>query len=173
MKVRTLTLSEDSAEDVQDQELVSRPHSSSASSMSGNQNASNGHNVYPFFNNSATTNGNRNGGDHSRDDVLSRTGSPSIRRQLMGIIGQQPPVSLEDSQGFQPISNAHLFDPARPRYPSPNHLPHLAKLFFDNLACHFPFLDRTAIICQANEGTLSAILANCIAGLALRYVLTR
>lgn len=166
MKVRTLTLSEDATEEMQDQELVSRTNSSAASSISGNHQSGNGHNVYPFFN-STTTNGHASG-DHSRDDVLSRTGSPSIRRQLMGIIGQQPPASLEDSQRFQPVSNAHLFDPARPRYPSPNHLPHLAKLFFDNLACHFPFLDRKAVICQADEGSLSAILANCIAGLALR-----
>lgn len=62
-----------------------------------------------------------------------------------------------------------LFDPHRPRYPSSKFLPHLAGLFFDHLACHFPFLDRKEVI-QAVEGeTLPAVLANCIAALACRF----
>ncbi|CCO26564.1 hypothetical protein BN14_00591 [Rhizoctonia solani AG-1 IB] len=61
-----------------------------------------------------------------------------------------------------------LFDPARPRYPNPKYLTHLANLFFDHLACHFPFLDRTQVMAQITDGTLPAILANCLAALAVR-----
>ncbi|KAG9123135.1 hypothetical protein FRC07_000189 [Ceratobasidium sp. 392] len=62
-----------------------------------------------------------------------------------------------------------LFDPARPRYPNPKYLGHLANLFFDHLACHFPFLDRTQVMAQITDGTLPAILANCLAALAVRF----
>ncbi|EUC67392.1 C6 transcription factor [Rhizoctonia solani AG-3 Rhs1AP] len=62
-----------------------------------------------------------------------------------------------------------LFDPARPRYPNPKYLTHLANLFFDHLACHFPFLDRTQVMAQITDGTLPAILANCLAALAVRF----
>ncbi|KAG8745571.1 hypothetical protein FRC10_007749 [Ceratobasidium sp. 414] len=62
-----------------------------------------------------------------------------------------------------------LFDPARPRYPNPKYLGHLASLFFDHLACHFPFLDRTQVMAQITDGTLPAILANCLAALAVRF----
>ncbi|CAE6418786.1 unnamed protein product [Rhizoctonia solani] len=62
-----------------------------------------------------------------------------------------------------------LFDPARPRYPNPKYLTHLANLFFDHLACHFPFLDRAQVMAQITDGTLPAILANCLAALAVRF----
>ncbi|QRV87544.1 ubiquinol-cytochrome C reductase complex 14kD subunit [Ceratobasidium sp. AG-Ba] len=62
-----------------------------------------------------------------------------------------------------------LFDPARPRYPNPKYLGHLASLFFDHLACHFPFLDRSQVMAQITDGTLPAILANCLAALAVRF----
>ncbi|KAG8678889.1 hypothetical protein FRC09_019443, partial [Ceratobasidium sp. 395] len=62
-----------------------------------------------------------------------------------------------------------LFDPARPRYPNSKYLGHLANLFFDHLACHFPFLDRTQVMAQITDGTLPAILANCLAALAVRF----
>ncbi|KAG9082071.1 hypothetical protein FS749_007133, partial [Ceratobasidium sp. UAMH 11750] len=62
-----------------------------------------------------------------------------------------------------------LFDPARPRYPNPKYLGHLANLFFDHLACHFPFLDRAQVMAQITDGTLPAILANCLAALAVRF----
>jgi hypothetical protein len=64
----------------------------------------------------------------------------------------------------------NLFDPVRPRYPNPQYLPHLTALFFDHLACHFPFLDRDDVVRRVEAGTLPAILANCIAALALRFV---
>lgn len=76
---------------------------------------------------------------------------------------------VETEKKYQPLSNENLFDPSRPRYPSPVHFPHLAKLFFDTLACHFPFLDRAKVMQQVEEGSLSAVLANCLAGLAIRY----
>lgn len=62
-----------------------------------------------------------------------------------------------------------LFDPTRPRYPNPKYLGHLANLFFDHLACHFPFLDRAQVMAQITDGTLPAILANCLAALAVRF----
>lgn len=159
VKVRTLTLSEDSSDvNNRDSRLSNTLNVSNASYPPGPSSSS-----Y-----SQPNNNNLAGPQDPAEDVLSRTGSPSIRRALMGIIGQPPP-QLEDSQRFQPVSNDYLFDPTRPRYPSPVHFPHLASLFFDNLACHFPFLDRAAVIRQADEGTLSAILANCLAGLAIRY----
>ena len=68
------------------------------------------------------------------------------------------------------METSHLFDSTRPRYPNQTHFLHLVSIFFDNLACHFPFLDRATVTRQAEEGTLSAILANCIAGLAVRSV---
>ncbi|KDQ14517.1 hypothetical protein BOTBODRAFT_32649 [Botryobasidium botryosum FD-172 SS1] len=68
-----------------------------------------------------------------------------------------------------PNSPHDLFDPLRPRYPNPKYLPHLAALFFDNLACHFPFLDQDEVVRQLNDGTLPAILANCLAALAVRF----
>lgn len=79
------------------------------------------------------------------------------------------PSTAEAEKKYQPLSNENLFDPSRPRYPSPVHFPHLAKLFFDTLACHFPFLDRAKVMQQVEEGSLSAVLANCLAGLAIRY----
>lgn len=86
-----------------------------------------------------------------------------------------PPPVLQvqgeaEEKKYQPLSNDNLFDPSRPRYPSPVHFPHLAALFFDTLACHFPFLDRTTVMRQVEEGSLSAVLANCLAGLAIRWV---
>lgn len=68
------------------------------------------------------------------------------------------------------LETSHLFDSTRPRYPNQTHFLHLVSIFFDNLSCHFPFLDRATVTQQAEEGTLSAILANCIAGLAVRLV---
>ncbi|KAG8928943.1 hypothetical protein FRC01_005150 [Tulasnella sp. 417] len=62
-----------------------------------------------------------------------------------------------------------LFDPHRPRYPSSKYLPHLAGLFFDHLACHFPFLDRKEVMQAVETETLPAVLANCIAALACRF----
>lgn len=62
-----------------------------------------------------------------------------------------------------------LFDPQRPRYPSPKHLPHLVGLFFDYLACHFPFLERKEVMEAAESQTLPAVLANCLASLACRF----
>ncbi|KAG8893767.1 hypothetical protein FRC00_010081, partial [Tulasnella sp. 408] len=63
-----------------------------------------------------------------------------------------------------------LFDPHRPRYPSSKYLPVLAGLFFDHLACHFPFLDRKEVIQAVESETLPAVLANCIAALACRFM---
>lgn len=45
----------------------------------------------------------------------------------------------------------------------------LATLFFDTIADSFPFLDRLDILHRIERKTCSAILANCIASLALRY----
>ncbi|KAG8982646.1 hypothetical protein FRB90_006656, partial [Tulasnella sp. 427] len=62
-----------------------------------------------------------------------------------------------------------LFDPHRPRYPSSKYLPHLTGLFFDHLACHFPFLVRKEVTEAVENETLPAVLANCIASLACRF----
>ena len=69
----------------------------------------------------------------------------------------------------QTIDTSGLFDPKRPRYPSSELLLHLITLFFDRMACHFPFLKRESTIAKAKDGTLSAILANCICGVAARF----
>ncbi|KAG8996537.1 hypothetical protein FRB94_008208 [Tulasnella sp. JGI-2019a] len=66
-------------------------------------------------------------------------------------------------------NESSLFDPQRPRYPASQHLLHLIGLFFDYLACHFPFLDRREVMEAAEQQTLPAVLANCMASLACRF----
>lgn len=78
-----------------------------------------------------------------------------------------PSLSSEDTKAAS-SDTSHMFDSVRPRYPNPKYLPHLATLFFDHLSCHFPFLDREDVLQRAEQGTLPAILANCLAGLAVR-----
>ncbi|EJT96846.1 hypothetical protein DACRYDRAFT_112461 [Dacryopinax primogenitus] len=70
-----------------------------------------------------------------------------------------------------PVDNRPLFDPADdvPTMPHPDHLPHLAELFFDYLGCHFPFLDREEVMRDIKEKKITATLANCIAALGIRF----
>ncbi|KZP01230.1 hypothetical protein CALVIDRAFT_552314 [Calocera viscosa TUFC12733] len=70
-----------------------------------------------------------------------------------------------------PEDNRPLFDPADdvPTMPHPDHLPHLAELFFDYLGCHFPFLDREEVMRDIRERKITATLANCIAALGIRF----
>lgn len=63
-----------------------------------------------------------------------------------------------------------IFDPHRPRFPHPYRMRQLATVFFDNLGSLFPFLDRYDVLHRIEQQTCSAILSNCIAGLASRYV---
>ena len=86
----------------------------------------------------------------------------------MSADGPQTSSASDDAKAVNNITT-HLFDPARPRYPNPEYLPHLSTLFFEHLACHFPFLDRVDVVRRAEEGSLPAILANCIAALAVRF----
>ncbi|KAF8335379.1 fungal-specific transcription factor domain-containing protein [Cantharellus anzutake] len=79
-------------------------------------------------------------------------------------------LPIESVKTIEPaINRTDLFDPQRIRYPSSEFLMHLITLFFDRMACHFPFLKRETIVAKVREGSLSAILANCICGLAARF----
>ena len=83
-----------------------------------------------------------------------------------------PPVNTipsTDNSSAISYENVPLFDPARPRFPHPQRLRHLAVLFFENIASHFPFLERYDILHRIEKRTCSAILSNCIAALAARY----
>lgn len=62
-----------------------------------------------------------------------------------------------------------LFDPNRPRFPHPYRMRHLGGMFFDHVGVHFPFLDRFDVLHRIEQRTCSAILSNCIAGLAVRF----
>ncbi len=91
---------------------------------------------------------------------------PAYSDYLAGIPLTSPDIIKNTGQT---ITTSGLFDPERPRYPSPDFLAHLITLFFDRMACHFPFLKRETIIAKAKDGTLSAILANCVCALAARF----
>lgn len=62
-----------------------------------------------------------------------------------------------------------LFDPNRPRFPHPNRMRYLGPMFFDHVGLYFPFLDRFDVLRRIEHRTCSAILSNCIAGLAIRF----
>jgi Fungal specific transcription factor domain len=62
-----------------------------------------------------------------------------------------------------------LFDPNRPRFPHPHRMRKLGAIFFDHVGVHFPFLDRFDVLHRIEQRTCSAILSNCIAGLATRF----
>ncbi|KAF8321342.1 hypothetical protein DL93DRAFT_2073204 [Clavulina sp. PMI_390] len=167
IKVRALTLSEDPAstrDGVEDKSQNGLP-----GTLNGHISSllTNPHHHNSYFDDAA----NRIPPFHYAD-----TSAPRFSTQLNGHSKLQSPPSPtsvnrpdQRQQQQQPLTDENLFDPARPRYPNPIHLSHLTKLFFDNLACHFPFLDRARIMQQAEEGSLSSVLANCIAGLAIRF----
>ena len=67
-----------------------------------------------------------------------------------------------------PYGQIPFFDPHRPRFPHPGHMRQLGALFFDKLGALFPFLDRYDVLHRIEQQTCSAILSNCIAGLAVR-----
>ncbi|KAG8906055.1 hypothetical protein FRB99_007712 [Tulasnella sp. 403] len=117
-------------------------------------------------------------GSSSPDSMLPATegeGSHNINypyRQRVHPDGHPFPFNTEatTTTNSPPSSNTSgWFDAQRPRYPSSKYLPHLAELFFDHLACHFPFLDREEVMEAVGNGTLPAVLANCIASLACRF----
>ncbi|KAF8514048.1 fungal-specific transcription factor domain-containing protein [Gautieria morchelliformis] len=62
-----------------------------------------------------------------------------------------------------------LFDPNRPRFPHPYRMRQLGAVFFDRVGPYFPFLDRYDVLHRIEQRTCSAILSNCIAGLAIRF----
>lgn len=93
-----------------------------------------------------------------------RTEPPPNVRQSIFSNGGDVPTNFPS-----PSASSDLFDPVRPRYPSAKYLPHLAGLFFDHLACHFPFLDRTEVMEAVENETLPAVMANSIAALACRF----
>lgn len=110
------------------------------------------------------------------DTIMSATGEPELGgNKLLGrysfFSSQGSPKELQDIIGAVSGSTnaSSLFDSTRSRYPSPQHLPHLTGLFFDHLACHFPFLDRNEVMTAVENETLPAILANCLASLACRF----
>ncbi len=63
----------------------------------------------------------------------------------------------------------HLFDPEHPQCPNPSLMPHFIQLFFEQMGGEFPFISYDEILAQFFAQTLSPLLSNCIASLAVRY----
>ncbi|KII91982.1 hypothetical protein PLICRDRAFT_695468 [Plicaturopsis crispa FD-325 SS-3] len=62
-----------------------------------------------------------------------------------------------------------LFDPTNLRRPHPRFMPHYIQVFFHEFAEQCPFMTLEDTLAQFLEGTLSSLIASCIAALAVRY----
>ncbi|KAL0956218.1 hypothetical protein HGRIS_002374 [Hohenbuehelia grisea] len=101
---------------------------------------------------------------HSRGDSMSS----------YNFIPAGPAQLLQNSHNARspyPASSRpfNLYDHEQPTRPNSSLMPHFIQLFFEHLAAEFAFLAYEEILAQFWEGTLPALLANCIAAMAARY----
>jgi len=84
-----------------------------------------------------------------------------------------PPKQLQ--QAPQPALQTNrqhsltLFDPRQPQYPNPYLMPQFIQTFFQEMGNNFSFLSYDETMGRLYHKTLSAVIANCIAALAVRY----
>ncbi|KAL5529372.1 hypothetical protein ACEPAG_5357 [Sanghuangporus baumii] len=85
-----------------------------------------------------------------------------------------PSEGQSSSEGQNSISNdlhddSILFDPRREAYPHPKLLSRLVDLFFLYAGYVFPFFDPVETARCAREGSLSPLIANCLAAYSARF----
>jgi hypothetical protein len=78
---------------------------------------------------------------------------------------------LDDSISLHSDYSVSLFDPEQPDRPNYNLMLHFIPLFFDQLSRQCPFMYYEETWEQFSQQTLSPLLSNCIAALAVRSVL--
>jgi hypothetical protein len=83
------------------------------------------------------------------------------------------PTSTQDDFGATHPNGRNqlaLFDPAQPQYPNPLLMPQLIQVFYQENANQFPYMPYQETLGRFFNKTLSALVANCIAAVAVRYV---
>ncbi|GJJ12425.1 hypothetical protein Clacol_006667 [Clathrus columnatus] len=104
------------------------------------------------------------------DSSIESSGGGTSSKKLLPFAHQflQHPSSFDNNfTSFH--DDIPLFDHQRSRFPHPQRMHYLATLFFDTVGHSFPFLDRVDVLHRIEQKTCSAILANCLASLALRF----
>ena len=101
----------------------------------------------------------------------SRGNTPSISVPGPGLPGQGKSKHWGNDQfsGDDFHEEDKLFDPSRDAYPHPKLLPDLVDLFFLYAGSVFSFFNPVEIPRRAREGSLSPLIANCLAAYSARF----
>lgn len=105
-------------------------------------------------------------------DADGRTGKSSYQNQFCSVPSHRSYTGVSDVSHTTPSSSiltSSLFDPERPEQPNTLLMGQLIQDFFSNLSSHFPFLSYEEIAQKFLTHTLSSLMANCIAALAVRW----
>jgi hypothetical protein len=99
-------------------------------------------------------------GLYSSPDYLFNTSESSPLRQFSHTTLPTPPLN-----GHGSIT---LFDPGQPQYPNPILMPQFIQLFFQEMGSEFPFMSYEETLARFFDKSISAVVANCIAALAVK-----